>query len=86
MRLAPQKRIILQALAEGRSNEEIADQLDVSVDTVKTHLRYLYRQMGANNRAHAVALGCRWGIVDTGRVLPGFNDQVRKLRERATVE
>lgn len=73
MRLAPQKKIILQAAAEGLTDQEIADYLAVTVNTVKTHFKYMYRQLGAKNRAHAIALGCRWGLIDIGRILPAFN-------------
>jgi len=35
----------------------------VSEDTVKTHARRLFRKLGANDRAHAVALGMRYELV-----------------------
>jgi DNA-binding CsgD family transcriptional regulator len=45
----------LQWLREGKSNEEIGRLLGISALTVKNHLQRLYRQLGVNNRAHAVA-------------------------------
>ena len=45
------------------TNLEIAKQLFVSEDTVKTHARRLFRKLGANDRAHAVALGMRYELV-----------------------
>ena len=50
-------------MADGRSNAEIGKELFVSEDTVKTHARRLFKKLGASDRAHAVALGFRWGLV-----------------------
>jgi LuxR family maltose regulon positive regulatory protein len=46
---------ILQLLAEGRSNQEIADSLIVAVGTVKTHVHNLFGKLGAESRTQAVA-------------------------------
>ena len=54
---------ILRGMTDGFSNLEIAKQLFVSEDTVKTHARRLFRKLGANDRAHAVALGMRFELV-----------------------
>ncbi|MGW1026794.1 LuxR C-terminal-related transcriptional regulator [Streptomyces sp. NPDC002577] len=47
---------VLQHLADGESNAQIAAKLYVSVETVKTHVKNLLRKLGAANRAEAVAL------------------------------
>lgn len=52
--LTERERQTLRLLAAGLSNREIADELIVSVDTVKTHLRGLYGKLGAHNRAQAI--------------------------------
>jgi DNA-binding NarL/FixJ family response regulator len=54
---------VLQGMAEGRSNAEIGRELYVSEDTVKTHARRLFRKLGARDRAHAVAVGFRSGVL-----------------------
>jgi DNA-binding NarL/FixJ family response regulator len=54
---------VLTAMARGRSNAEIGRELYLSEDTVKTHARRLFRKLGASDRAHAVAVGFRWGMV-----------------------
>lgn len=54
---------ILQLIADGSPNDEIAAKLVVSVETVKTHIRQMLAKLGASNRAHAVALGLRSGLV-----------------------
>jgi DNA-binding NarL/FixJ family response regulator len=45
---------VLAMLIEGKSNRDIAAALFVSIDTVKTHLRAVYRKLGVANRTHAV--------------------------------
>lgn len=47
---------VMGLVAKGLPNREIAEQLLLSVDTVKTHLKALYRKMGVRNRAEVVAL------------------------------
>jgi len=54
---------VLAGMCEGRSNAEIGRSLFLSEDTVKTHARRLFKKLGAVDRAHAVALGYRWGVV-----------------------
>jgi DNA-binding CsgD family transcriptional regulator len=54
---------VLLLLADGLSTEEIAARLFVSVETVKTHLADLRARLGAVNRAHAVALALRAGLI-----------------------
>lgn len=53
--VSPRQAEILQWLREGKSNEEIGRLLGISPLTVKNHLQRLYRQLGVNNRTHAVA-------------------------------
>lgn len=48
---------VLRLTADGLSDAEIGEELDLSIDTVKTHLKRLRAKLGAKNRAHAVALG-----------------------------
>jgi DNA-binding NarL/FixJ family response regulator len=54
---------VLAGMCEGRSNAEIGRSLFLSEDTVKTHARRLFKKLGAADRANAVALGYRWGLV-----------------------
>lgn len=55
MGLTPRERQLLEQLAEGASNGQIAGRLAVSVNTVKFHLKNLYEKCGVRNRAQAVA-------------------------------
>ncbi len=54
---------VVRGMGRGRSNAEIGKELYLSEDTVKTHARRLFRKLGAADRAQAVALGFRWGLV-----------------------
>jgi DNA-binding NarL/FixJ family response regulator len=54
---------VLRGMSQGKSNAEIGRSLYLSEDTVKTHARRLFRKLGVNDRAQAVALGFRRGFV-----------------------
>ena len=54
---------VLRGMSRGRSNAEIGKELYLSEDTVKTHARRLFRKLGAADRAQAVAMGFRCGLV-----------------------
>jgi DNA-binding CsgD family transcriptional regulator len=55
---------ILRLLMDGRSNKEMASALELSVDTVKFHLKHLYRQLHAKSRAEAVMAGTKLGYLE----------------------
>lgn len=50
---------ILRQIADGLSNEQIAGRMFLSVETIKTHVRYILLKLNAANRSHAVALAFR---------------------------
>jgi len=52
--LTEREREILACAASGRGNKDIADQLCVSADTVKTHLHHIYRKLGVAGRVEAI--------------------------------
>lgn len=54
---------VLTGMSQGKSNGQIGRDLYLSEDTIKTHARRLYRKLGVNDRAQAVALGFRRGLV-----------------------
>ena len=54
---------VLQKLAEGRSSQEIACALFISLKTVKNHLGSIYAKLEARNRTQAVLSGVRLGLV-----------------------
>ena len=54
--LTPRQKGVLDLLARGLSNKEIARELNVSVDTVKDHVAAVLRALGANSRTQAVLI------------------------------
>lgn len=54
--LTPRERELLVLLRMGRTNNEMAQSLDLSVNTIKTHLKNLYRKLEVRNRTEAAAV------------------------------
>lgn len=61
--LTPRQREILELLASGRSTAEIAQQLTLSTETVRNHLRSVLRELDAHTRLEAVATAQRLGLL-----------------------
>jgi DNA-binding NarL/FixJ family response regulator len=55
---------VLRLVAEGATNREVGARLYISPDTVKTHLEVIYRKLEVSDRAHAVAVAMRKGLLD----------------------
>jgi DNA-binding NarL/FixJ family response regulator len=55
---------VLERLSEGKSNKEIAQELAISEETVKTHLKRLYEKLGVSDRAQAVAIALRQQLIE----------------------
>jgi DNA-binding NarL/FixJ family response regulator len=64
--LTPREEEVLRTVARGRTNNEIADELDISLSTVKSHLASLMTKLGVRNRV-VIAM---WAY-ETGRVGSG---------------
>lgn len=63
MPLSPRELDVLRQLSWGYSYLEIADLLDISLDTVKSHMKRIFTKLDANNGAHAVGRGYRLGLL-----------------------
>ena len=61
--LTPRERDVLLGITEGKSNKEIARDLDIQEVTVKLHVKTLSRKLGARNRTHAAMLGRDLGLM-----------------------
>jgi DNA-binding NarL/FixJ family response regulator len=55
---------VLALIAGGNSNKLIADQLSISEETTKSHVKNITAKLGANDRTHAVTLGLQRGIIE----------------------
>ena len=53
--LTEREKAMLAALARGRTNTELAAELNISINTVKFHLRNLYEKLDLKNRSQAIA-------------------------------
>jgi DNA-binding NarL/FixJ family response regulator len=61
--LSPREREILDLLAQGLTGEQIAGQLFLSPETVRTHVRNAMEKLEANTRVHAIAIALRQGEI-----------------------
>jgi DNA-binding CsgD family transcriptional regulator len=61
--LTPRELEVLQLIADGLSNKQIAARLWLSVETVKSHVCAVHAKLGAESRAHAVAIALRQGLL-----------------------
>jgi DNA-binding NarL/FixJ family response regulator len=61
--LSPREREVMALMAEGRTAEVVGEQLGVSVETVRTHVRNAIRKLQARNRVHAIAIALERGEI-----------------------
>jgi DNA-binding NarL/FixJ family response regulator len=62
--LTPREIDVLRLIAAGNANKQIADQLSIGEATVKSHVTNILSKLGANDRAHAVTIGLKRGIIE----------------------
>jgi ATP/maltotriose-dependent transcriptional regulator MalT len=61
--LSLREQDVLELVAQGLSDNQIAREAGISTYMVKTHLKRVYSKLAARNRAHAVALGVSTGLL-----------------------
>ena len=61
---------VLRGICKGMSNQNIADELYLSIDTVKSHVHNLLQKLPARDRTHAVVVAFRDGLVELPQRLP----------------
>jgi len=55
---------ILKRIAHGNGNKEIAAQLSLTEETIKSHVKNILAKLGAHDRTHAVTIGIKRGIIE----------------------
>ena len=61
--LSPRERNILERIGQGRSNKEIARELGIAPETVKSHIKNIFIKLAVDRRAQAVSRAQRLGLV-----------------------
>jgi len=62
--LTPREIDVLQLIADGKANKEIGDHLSIGEASVKSHVANILSKLDARDRAHAVAIGLKRGIIE----------------------
>src|SRR6202158_620735 len=62
--LTPAEVLVLRLIAAGNANKQIADQLSITEETVKSRVKNILSKLGANDRTHAAMIGLKRGIIE----------------------
>lgn len=65
VRLSPREREVLELLVQGKTNREIADNLTLSVSTVKIHVEHILAKLGVSDRTQAAVRAIELGLIHT---------------------
>jgi ATP/maltotriose-dependent transcriptional regulator MalT len=68
--LSERERLIVALMGRGLSNKQIAVELGIAPETVKSHAKHLYTKLSVRNRTEAVTLASRLGLLEIPRSLP----------------
>lgn len=69
--ITPRQHQVLQLIAAGHTDREIAEQLGMGLRTVYSHTEHIRWALGARNRAHAVTIGHQAGLLRYHQAAPG---------------
>jgi DNA-binding NarL/FixJ family response regulator len=62
--LTPAEVMVLRLIADGNANKQIASQLAITEETVKSRVKNILSKLGANDRTHAAMIGLKRGIIE----------------------
>src|ERR1700757_865645 len=62
--LTPAEILVLRLIAAGNANKQIADQLSITEETVKSRVKCILSKLGANDRTDAATIGLKRGIIE----------------------
>ena len=63
--LSPSEVRVLQLIAQGNANKEIAERLSVTEDAIKGQVRSILAKLGAHDRTHAAVIALKRGIIES---------------------
>jgi len=63
-KLTPTEISVFRVIAAGNSNKQIADQLSITEETVKSRVECILSKLGTNDRTHAAIIGLKRGIIE----------------------
>jgi DNA-binding NarL/FixJ family response regulator len=66
--LTPRELEVLRLIARGETNQQIAEDLSLSVSTVKNHVHHIFGKLGASDRFQAVVMAIDRGLLTLGAV------------------
>lgn len=81
--LTPRQLDVLELMAEGHSNKAIARLLELTIGTVKAHVKQILFKLGAQSRMHAVSVAMQRGLVSGVAPLEGDQAPRRRARQAA---
>jgi len=79
--LSEREREILKLVATGATNQQIAGDLGISINTVKVHIRNIFGKIGASSRTEATLYAVRNGLVDIAKAVPAISDSAVTIPE-----
>jgi len=62
--LTPSEVLVLRLIAVGNANKDIADELSITQETVKSRVKSILSKLRANDRTHAAMIGLKRGIIE----------------------
>jgi RNA polymerase sigma factor (sigma-70 family) len=62
LELSDRERQVLRCLMDGMAYKQVAERLDISIDTVRSHIRRIYRKLQVHSVAQAVSRALREGL------------------------
>jgi DNA-binding CsgD family transcriptional regulator len=65
--LSPRERTVLECIGQGRTNKEIARELGIAPETVKSHIKNIFVKLAVAKRAQAICYAQRLGLVERHR-------------------
>jgi DNA-binding NarL/FixJ family response regulator len=74
--ISPREMQVLDGISRGIGNAGLSRELDLSVNTVKSHVRQVFRRLGVHERAHAVARAHRFGLFACPDLSPSRDEEL----------